>query len=72
MRIVAISSKVGDIVTPTQAAIDANEDLRKALKGCRHNQGEVILVYDDYMPCPIVVQFENNAIYPLEQSEIEK
>lgn len=71
MRIVAITSKVGDIVTPTQAAIDANEDLRKALKGCRHNQGEVILVYDDYMPCPVIIEFENGQIFPVEQWELE-
>lgn len=70
-RIVAITSRVGDIVTPTQAAIDGNEDLRKALKGCRHNQGEVILIYDDYMPCPLIVEFETGAIFPLEQSEVE-
>lgn len=72
MRIVAVTSKVGDIVTPTQEAINSDEDLRAALKGCRHKQGEVIHVYDDYLPCPIVVQFENNAILPMEQGDLEK
>lgn len=72
MRIVAVTSKVGDIVTPTQAAIDSDEDLRHILKGCRHYQGEVIHVCDDYLPCPIVAQFENNGILPMEQGDLEQ
>lgn len=72
MRIVAITSKIDDIVTPIQAVIDSDPELRDALKGCRHLQGRVVAVFHDYRPYPIAVLFENGEVINMEQAEIEK
>lgn len=72
MRIVAITAQVDDIVTPTQAAVDSDPELRAILSECRTRQGVVTDILHDGYWCPLEITFENGAVYYCEQVDLEK